>query len=46
MYQRVKSGEVNFGTYFEQIVAVLPSWATGLLDRFGVDDLAARCRPS
>lgn len=41
MYQRVKSGEVNFGTYFEQIVAALPSWASGLLDRLGLVDLAA-----
>ncbi|HEV7576555.1 MAG TPA: AI-2E family transporter [Caldimonas sp.] len=40
MYQRVKSGEVNFGTYFAQMVAALPSWATGLLERLGLDDLA------
>ena len=40
LYARVKSGEVNFGRYFEQIVGVLPSWITGLLDRFGVIDLA------
>ena len=41
MYRRVKSGEVNFGTYFAQIVAALPSWANGLLERLGLDDLAA-----
>ncbi len=40
MYQRVKSGQVNFGNYFAQIVAALPSWATGLLERLGLDDLA------
>jgi predicted PurR-regulated permease PerM len=40
MYQRVKSGQVNFGSYFAQIVAALPSWATGLLERLGLDDLA------
>lgn len=40
MYQRVKSGQVNFGTYFAQIVAALPSWATGLLERLGLADLA------
>ena len=39
MYQRVKSGQVNFGTYFAQIVAALPSWASGLLERLGLDDL-------
>jgi len=41
MYQRVKSGQVNFGAYFAQIVAVLPSWASGLLERLGLDDLTA-----
>jgi predicted PurR-regulated permease PerM len=41
LYARVKSGEVNFGRYFEQMVSVLPSWITSLLDRYGVVDLAA-----
>ena len=38
-YQRVKSGQINLGTYFSHIVAALPSWATGLLERLGLDDL-------
>ena len=41
MYQRVKTGQVNFGTYFAQIIAALPSWASGLLERLGLDDLTA-----
>jgi predicted PurR-regulated permease PerM len=41
VYARVKSGELNFGSYFQRIVAVLPSWLTGLLDRYGVVDLSA-----
>ncbi|MEP7302429.1 MAG: AI-2E family transporter, partial [Caldimonas sp.] len=41
LYQRVKTGEVDFGRYFEQIVAALPAWATGLMDRLGLVDLAA-----
>ena len=41
LYQRVKTGEVNFGRYFDQIVAAMPSWATGLMDRLGLVDLAA-----
>ena len=41
MYQRVKTGQVNFGTYFAQIIAALPSWASGLLERLGLDDLSA-----
>jgi predicted PurR-regulated permease PerM len=39
-YQRVKGGQINFGTYFAHIVAAMPSWATGLLERLGIDDLA------
>ena len=41
VYARVKSGELNFGAYFERIVGVLPGWLTGLLDRWGVVDLSA-----
>lgn len=40
-YQRVKSGEVDFGHYFGQIVVALPSWASGLMDRLGLVDVAA-----
>jgi hypothetical protein len=29
--QRVRSGDINFGTYFARIVAALPPWASGLL---------------
>ena len=41
LYQRVKTGEVNFGRYFDQIVAAMPSWGSGLMDRLGLVDLAA-----
>jgi predicted PurR-regulated permease PerM len=41
LYQRVRSGQVNFGTYFAQIVAALPSWATGLIEPLGLADLSA-----
>jgi predicted PurR-regulated permease PerM len=41
LYARVKSGEVNFGRYFEQIVAAMPGWMTGLMDRFGLIDWPA-----
>ncbi len=40
-YRRVKSGEVNFGNYFAQILAALPSWASGLLERLGIDELGS-----
>jgi predicted PurR-regulated permease PerM len=38
---RVRSGEVNFGAYFDRVVQALPEWATGLLHRVGLDDLAS-----
>ena len=40
MVQRVRTGQLDFGAYFAQIVAALPSWATGLLERLGLDNLA------
>ena len=40
MYQRVRTGQVDFGTYFAQIMGALPSWASALLERLGLDDLA------
>jgi predicted PurR-regulated permease PerM len=41
VYAKVQSGEVNFGTYFRQLFDALPSWATSLLNRFGLADVAA-----
>jgi len=41
MYQKIQSGEIDFGHYFEQFVGVLPSWLTDVLDRFGLGNLKA-----
>ena len=41
VYARIKSGELNFGQYLQQIMGALPAWVTGLLDRFGLTDFAA-----
>jgi predicted PurR-regulated permease PerM len=41
VYARVKSGELDFGRYFEKMVSVMPGWLTGLLDRWGVVDVSA-----
>jgi predicted PurR-regulated permease PerM len=38
-YERVRSGEIQIGQYFHRGVEALPTWARGLLDRFGVGDL-------
>ena len=40
-FQRMQSGEISFVRYFEQIVAALPAWVAGLLDRLGLGDLGA-----
>jgi predicted PurR-regulated permease PerM len=41
VYERIQSGELNFGRYLDRILGVLPSWVTGLLERFGLTDLGA-----
>jgi hypothetical protein len=37
----MQRGSWNPGAFFQQFLAVLPSWATDLLDRLGLKDLAA-----
>ena len=39
VYQRIRSGELNFGRYFQQVLDALPPAAVRLLDRFGLTDL-------
>jgi predicted PurR-regulated permease PerM len=39
VYQRVESGEMSVGRYFQQIYDVLPVWTTGLLERSGLNNL-------
>jgi predicted PurR-regulated permease PerM len=39
VYERVQSGELNFGRYFQQVFGALPGWVTDLLDRFGLTNL-------
>jgi predicted PurR-regulated permease PerM len=40
VYNRIQSGEINFSRYARTFMAALPSWATGLLDRFGLTSFA------
>lgn len=39
VYQRVQSGDLSFGRYFQQIYDALPEWITGMLNRSGLSDL-------
>jgi predicted PurR-regulated permease PerM len=41
IYDNIRSGQMNFGLYFQQTVAALPQWVVGLLERFGLSDIAA-----
>jgi predicted PurR-regulated permease PerM len=41
LYARIKSGELDFGAYLQQILGALPPWAMGLLERFGLTDFAS-----
>ena len=41
IYRSIESGELNFGQYLQQILDLAPSWVNGLLDRFGLNDVAA-----
>ena len=35
-YDRLRSGQIDFGGYFQQIINALPAWASTALDRFGL----------
>lgn len=39
VYQRVQSGELSFGRYFQQVYDALPPWISNLLERSGMDNL-------
>jgi predicted PurR-regulated permease PerM len=41
VYDRIQSGELNFGRYFQDVFGALPPWVTDLLDRFGLTNLGA-----
>ncbi len=39
--QKIRSGEISFVRYLQQIVAALPQWLLNLLDRFGLGNIEA-----
>jgi len=41
VYQEIRSGGLDFGAYFQQILDALPTWMVNLLDRFNVGNLFA-----
>ncbi len=40
VYEMFKSGELNLARNLQHVLDALPSWAVGVLDRFGLTDLA------
>src|SRR5690242_5570251 len=40
VYQRIRSGELNFGAYFQQIMAALPPWMSNFLDSVGLTNIS------
>ena len=40
LYAKFQSGEYNFAAFTQRMFDALPAWATGLLDRFNLTDLA------
>ena len=40
VYERVRSGQLNFGLYLQQVVAALPAWAVNLLERLNLTSVA------
>lgn len=41
VYEEIRSGKLDFGVYFQQIINALPSWIVNLLNRFDVGNLFA-----
>ncbi|MGH8764003.1 MAG: AI-2E family transporter [Nitrosospira sp.] len=40
VYQRIRSGDLNFGVYFQQIMSALPPWITNLLESVGLTNIS------
>ena len=41
VFQSIQSGQLDLGQSFQQVVAALPDWLVGVLDRAGLVDFAA-----
>lgn len=39
MYQRIQSGDLDFGRLLQQVLDAMPAWVTDLLDRVGLTSL-------
>jgi predicted PurR-regulated permease PerM len=40
IYQGIRSGQLNFGAYFQQVMGAMPPWVTNLLERLGLTNIS------
>jgi predicted PurR-regulated permease PerM len=40
VYQGIRSGQLNFGAYFQQVMDAMPPWVTNLLERIGLTNIS------
>lgn len=40
LVEKLRSGEIQLGVFFQRMVEALPAWARGMLERFGVSDFS------
>ncbi len=40
LYQKVESGQIDFGLYLQNIFTALPAWVHDIMERFGMDSIA------
>ncbi|MDO8304491.1 AI-2E family transporter [Herminiimonas sp.] len=41
LYNNIRSGQINFGLFFQKVVDVLPGWMVNVLERFGLSNITA-----
>lgn len=41
VYDRIRSGKLNFGDYLQQVITALPEWAVGWLDRMELTSVSS-----
>jgi predicted PurR-regulated permease PerM len=41
VYEMIRTGELDFGAYFQQAIGALPTWIFNVLDRFGLTNITA-----
>lgn len=41
VFDKMRSGQLDFGIYFQQVIAALPAWVAKMLARFGLADISS-----